>query len=126
MGGGERRRATRGRLKRQGRRMENEGSLLTGLSHPSADATASPSPLAPSGAKRDYFSRRFVGIYAALILILIGSIAGFAYFAVRPSLNSSPSWSNWKPGSGSISVVAKQIADHVAGKYRFADGGQIV
>jgi hypothetical protein len=106
--------------------MENERSSPTGLSQPTADATAAAPLGATPAAKRDYFSIRFVAIYAALILILLGSIAGFVYFAVRPSLHSSTAWSAWKPGSGSVAAVAKQIADHVAAKYRFEDGSQII
>jgi hypothetical protein len=45
-------------------------------------------------------------VYAALGLILVVSLGAFAYFALRPSLDSTTAWSNWTPNSGTLPVMA--------------------
>ncbi len=69
---------------------------------------------------------QFAFVYAALGVILVGSFAAFAVFGLWPGLHPSTKWSSWKPQSGRPLVMAKEIANYVAPKYRFANGGQLV
>lgn len=102
--------------------------MVIGLTLTAAETTAetTPSLLMPSTPPRRQATVRFALIYTALGLILVGSLAAFVVFALRPGFSSSPAWSSWKPPSGRLPVMAKAIADHVAPKYRLATGGQLV
>jgi hypothetical protein len=105
--------------------MENEGSLVSSGSSP-ADASA-PQPLvAPTVPSREYFSRRFVVVYTALGLVLVGSVAAFIVYALRPSIDPPAAWSDWRPPAGRVPAVAKEIADHVSPTYHLSQGGQLV
>src|SRR5262249_18371414 len=105
--------------------MENEGSS-SGGTPASAQPLVAPSPEASAARTRRYLTRRFVAVYAALGIVLIGSIVAFVVFALRPTISPAKAWSSWRPSSGRTPAVAKQIADHVAPKYRLAKGSQIV
>jgi hypothetical protein len=76
----------------------------------------------PKGAK----SHRggFAVIYGLLALALVGAIAGLVVYAGR-SIDPGPAWSAWKPSGGGLGA-AKQIAEHIAPKYRLPDGNQLV
>jgi hypothetical protein len=105
--------------------MHDEQSIATDRSQTTAGAPA-PSPLvAPLVPPHEYFSKRFLLSYLALGLILVGSVVALIGFGVRPGLNN-PAWSSWKPSSGKLPAMAKQIADHVSPEYRLPNGGQIV
>ena len=80
-----------------------------------------PATIAPRQA-----NMRFALVYAGLGLVLAGSVAAFAVFAVWPSLHPSAKWSSWRPHSAGPIVMAKSIADHVGAEYRFVSGGQLV
>src|ERR1700730_16087668 len=69
---------------------------------------------------------RFTLVYGALGLILVGSLAALVVFCLRPGLGSSTTWSSWRPPAGHPIVVAKEIADYVGPKYKFANGGQLL
>ena len=87
--------------------------------------TPTPLALPPPPSERPA-GRRFALVYAALGVILVGSLAALVVFGLKPGVNSSPVWSSWKPSPGSLPVMAKQIADHVGPKYRFANGRQLM
>jgi hypothetical protein len=93
------------------------------LSQPAETASRVPLVAAPAPS-HDYFSKRFLAVYAALGAILVGSVTGLLVFGLRPGLHSTP-WSNWRPKNGTVAAMAKQIADHVAPKYRLENGAQI-
>jgi hypothetical protein len=68
--------------------------------------------------------RRFVVVYAALGVILLGALGAFAYLvATRDDPKTAAEWSTWRPDPGSVSKMSSQIADHVAHSYRVAEGG---
>src|SRR5438552_3357137 len=97
---------------------------LTGLSQTATETPLEALVSAPT--PRDYFSVRFLFVYAALGLVLVGSIAAFVVIALGPTISSSPAWASRRPSSGTTQNVAKQIADHVAPRYHLAGGGQLV
>ena len=99
-------------------------SLATSMTEPATEAST---PIAPSPPRVGTgSSTRFMIVYAALGLILLGSVAAFVIYAFGPGLSSSSSWSSWRPPGGSLPVMAKAIADHIAPNYRLATGGQLV
>jgi hypothetical protein len=102
--------------------MENPGTSIDGEA--GAAAPGGLATLNEPGRKR--LSSRFIAIYAALAIVLVGSVAAFVYFALRPSISPAAAWSSWRPSGGRTAAVAKQIADHVAPTYHLADGGQLV
>ena len=67
---------------------------------------------------------KFVVVYAVLGLVAAGSLVAFVI--ATTGLTSPPKWSSWKPTSGPMLVMAKEIADHVAPKYRLANGNQLL
>jgi hypothetical protein len=88
--------------------------------------TFAPVPLvAPPVPERARFSRRFLVTYIALGLVFAGSLSALVAFGVRPGFGHQP-WSTWKPHPGSVAAMAKEIADHVAPKYRLPKGAQLV
>jgi hypothetical protein len=94
------------------------------MSEPATEASH-PIAQAPSTANRDT-SVRFMVVYVVLGLVLLGSVAALAVYALGPGLSSSSSWSSWRPPAGSLPVQANAIADHLAPDYRLATGGQLV
>ena len=98
--------------------------MVTGLTQATAE-TVAPASVASTPPTRQA-NLRFAFVYAALGLILLGSFASFAVFGLWPGLHPSTKWSSWKPRSGPPLVMAKEIANYVAPKYRFANGGQLV
>lgn len=104
--------------------MENEGSSV---GPPHAAEPLAPSLAASDEKSRRYFSRRFTAVYVVLGIILVGSIAAFVVFALRPTISPTAAWSSWRPsGGGGTAKVAKEIADHVAPEYHLAKGSQLV
>ena len=71
-------------------------------------------------------SVRFMIVYAALGLVLLGATAALVVYALGPGLTSASAWSSWRPPAGSLPVQAKAIADHLAPDYQLAAGGQLV
>ena len=98
--------------------------MATGLTESGAEAPA-PIVQAPESA-RSRPAGRFMVVYSVLGLVLLVSVVAFVVYALRPGFTSSPAWSSWSPPRGSLPVMAKAIADHVAPKYRLASGGQLV
>jgi hypothetical protein len=85
-------------------------------------------PIRPiQGGESKRYTMRFAVIYTVLGLVFAAAVIGFVALIVRPAAVSDPAWSTWKPKSGSVSSMTKQIADHVASKYRLSeDGSQLV
>jgi hypothetical protein len=105
--------------------MQDEQSVITGT--PAATGTSPSAPLVtPRGPQRDYFARRFLIVYASLGVILVVSVAGLLVFGARVGFGNGHAWSAWRPSSGSVATMAKQIADHFAPNYHLANGRQIV
>jgi hypothetical protein len=85
------------------------------------EATPPPVPTLPQ-AKNERF--KFVFVYGVLGLIAAGSLGAFVI--ATTGLTSPAKWSSWKPSSGPTLVMAKEIADNVAPKYRLASGSQLL
>jgi len=103
--------------------MHEEQSLAAELTTPGGGSSAiAPAPPSP---RRDYFATRFLTVYAALGAILVASVVTLIAFGLRPSFGKTTAWSAWKPKGGSIATMTKEIADHVAPRYRLASGAQI-
>ncbi len=101
--------------------MHEEHSLAAELAKPGGSSPSLPVAVPP----RDYFATRFLIVYAALGAILVASLVVLIGFGLRPGFGKSAAWSSWKPRRGSLEVMTKEIADHVAPKYRLASGAQI-
>ncbi len=65
----------------------------------------------------------FGAIYAVLGVLLVGGIAVLVVFLDRPGSPKPPSWSTWKPASGSAQKVTNEIADHISRGYLVKKGG---
>jgi len=92
------------------------------------NATASPStPAAIEEKAAPMYTRRFGVVYALLGVASVAAIAGLVVAAISGGVigTSAPTWSSWKP-SGGGQGAAKQIADHVAQRYRLSTGAQLV
>ena len=74
---------------------------------------------------RGTYSRRFAIIYALLALVAGAGIGALIVLLAKPDAGPAPIWSAWKP-TGSDTARVRQIADHVASRYRFPGGGQLV
>ena len=97
--------------------------MATSMTEPATEASP-PIVQAPTRAET-VAGTRFMIVYASLGLVLLGSVAALVVYAVGSGLTGS-SWSSWRPPGGSLSVMAKAIADHVSPNYRLAAGGQLV
>jgi hypothetical protein len=74
------------------------------------------------------YRSRFGLVLGGLLGIAIATLAiGAAVYVGTGGNNGAPEgWSQWKPSSDDGVDAAKQIASHVGGKYRLANGNQIV
>jgi hypothetical protein len=85
------------------------------------------SPPAPRPAKpRSLYERRFTVVYGLLGLAVLASIGGIV-LAAGSSITGGKTvaWSTWRPSGGGLGA-AKEIADHIAGRYRLPNGNQLV
>ena len=71
------------------------------------------------------FRGRFLLVYGLLALVLAGAVAGLVVLLAEPGAEPDVPWSVWKP-DGEAEMMSQQIADHVGGQYRLADGQQLV
>jgi len=69
------------------------------------------------------YSKQMTLVYLGLALVLVGAIVGFAALVVKPSVETKTVWSAWKPQSASTTAMTKEIADHVAPRYRLKERG---
>jgi hypothetical protein len=70
------------------------------------------------------YEGRFGVAYIFLAAILAGSIVAAAILIKESNEPPKAAWSSWKPADGGISG-AKEIATHVAGRYRLTSGNQV-
>ncbi|MEA2386699.1 MAG: hypothetical protein QOJ22_873 [Thermoleophilaceae bacterium] len=106
----------------------NETSAETPVeTTPGVAATPDPAPIVPSRARVVHQAKtygiRFVGIYAVLGLVCAGALTAFVVLVLKPGQEPAAAWSSWRPGSGSTATRTKDIADHVAARYRLSEGG---
>jgi hypothetical protein len=99
------------------------GGEASDITKPDVSPVDRPSPSLPPKKSRSH-RIQFAVLYGLLALALAGAVAGVVVYAGR-SINPAPSWSAWKPSGGGLGA-AKQIAEHVAPKYRLPDGNQLV
>jgi len=52
-----------------------------------------------------------------------GAIATFVLLVAKPGHHTAAAWSDWTPTSSDPESMAKEIADHVSGRYRITSGG---
>lgn len=73
------------------------------------------------------YTGRFAAVYTVLGLVMVGAVVGLIVLVIQPGQAASQPWSTWKPKSGNVGSMTKQIADRVAPRYRMGeDGGQLV
>ena len=76
-------------------------------------------------AGKSVFPGRFALAYA-LVAVLVGvAVGGFVVLSDRPAESAEATWSSWKP-EGEGTDKARQIAEHISGRYRLETGGQLV
>ena len=82
-----------------------------------------PTTPAPAPQRSAVFGFRFALIYGGLAAVAV--IAGVALVVVlqQPSKPKPPPWSTWRPTSGSVTTMTKEIADHIAPKYKATGKG---
>ena len=81
----------------------------------------------PRKAEGKKYTGRFAAIYTLLGLVFAAAVIGFVVLIIRPAAVRDPGWSTWKPKSGSVTNMTKQISDRIAAQYRLSeDGGQLV
>ena len=80
-----------------------------------------PTPLGMGQSKR--YTYRFVAIYSILGVILLGAATAFVGLVLKPGQKPAAAWSTWHPTSSSTASRTKDIADHVAARYRLSEGG---
>jgi hypothetical protein len=87
-----------------------------------------PSESAPSEradrARSAGYRSRFGLLYLALAVVGGTAVGAFIVLLAEPDAAPAPRWSTWQP-SGSDAARGKQIADHVAPRYRLANGDQL-
>ena len=89
-------------------------------------AAVEPAPLAPRERRQvaaKAHENRFSLAYLGLAVIVSAAIIAFALI-LKGHDSSSDRWSQWKPVAGGIDG-SRQIADHVAPRYRSQDGTQL-
>ncbi len=76
---------------------------------------------------RSGFGGRFLIFYVLLGGVLAAAVTGLVLIALQPGPPKPLPWSSWRPASGSVDNVTKEIADHVSSAYRLnAAGDQLV
>jgi len=90
---------------------------------PAPAAPVAPPPSEPRRTPRLY-RRRFLLVYTLLGAALGGAAAGIV-LALGADIGASTPWSTWRPTASGISA-ARQIAEHVAPRYRLPNGKQLV
>jgi hypothetical protein len=86
-------------------------------------ASAGSGPALPGLPAVKSYSKHLVLVYVCLGLILAGAIAAFAVLVVKPNVETKTVWSTWKPQDAGTAAMTKEIADHVAPRYRLKERG---
>lgn len=99
---------------------------------PSPPATPTPAaqslattPSRGERARQKGYRSRFVWLYLALAVLAGAGLAAFVVLLVKPDAAPAPKWSSWVP-TGSNDAKARQVAAHVANRYRLGNGQQLV
>lgn len=83
-------------------------------------------PLQSNDSNKKY-TKRFAAVYTLLGIVFAAAAIGFVVLIIRPAAVSDPAWSSWKPKTGNVTSMTKQISDHIAASYRLSEaGGQLV
>ncbi len=88
-----------------------------------SDKPAGVVPVRPPRDEAKKYTFRFAAVYTVLGLVFAAAVIGFVALIIRPAAVRSPEWSTWKPSSGSVTNMTKQISDRVAARYRLSEGG---
>ena len=92
---------------------------------PAEPALAQPSRSRGERAREMAYRTRFIWIYFLLAALAGAGVAAFAVLLARPDAAPAARWSSWQP-TGSEDAKARQVAAHVANRYRFKNGQQMV
>ncbi len=76
-------------------------------------------------ARRKGYRSRFVWIYVVLGVLTGVGIAAFVVLLAKPDAAPAAKWSVWAP-TGSDDAKVRQVAAHVANRYRLKNGQQLV
>jgi len=88
------------------------------------EAEQPPAPPAPPRLGSSGFGARFAFIYGGLAAIVVASVVGLVVVARQPSPPAPPQWSTWQPKSSGTADRTKEIADHIAARYRLSENGE--
>jgi hypothetical protein len=69
------------------------------------------------------YTARFALAYIGLGLVLAGAVSAGVVVYLQSGPLAGPSWSSWKPASGSTAQVTSSIASHVAQEYHLNGAG---
>jgi hypothetical protein len=96
---------------------------------PALPATTQPPPLVERR-KRSEESRlyrwRFAIAYLALAIVAGAGIGGAIVLYDRAPEDAGSTWASWKPTGENESSYGRQIADHVASRYKLPSGNRLV
>ena len=102
------------------------------VEHPSVPAVAPAEQSVPGSepsreerARQGAYRSRFTWIYVLLGAVAALGLAAFVVLLVKPDAGPSAPWSAWEP-AGNDDAKARQVAAHIANRYRLDNGQQIV
>lgn len=76
-----------------------------------------------SATQRAPFGFRFALIYGALAAVAVVAVVVLVVVVRQPGPPKPQPWSSWRPKSGSVATMTKEIADHVAPRYKATKAG---
>jgi len=82
-------------------------------------------PETPVPARRPLYRRRFVLLYALLVLLVAAGAAGFVFLVNKPAPETEPASSEWEPRGIGLDR-AREIAAFVSSRYLLPSGKQLV
>ena len=77
----------------------------------------------PAPQRSAVFGFRFALIYGGLAAVLVIAAVGLVVVLQQPTPPKPPPWSAWRPATGSVTAMTKEIADHIAPKYKATGKG---
>jgi hypothetical protein len=77
------------------------------------------------------YKLQFAALYGLMGIVFAGCVVGLYVLFFQANTNigvgGNEEWSDWKPKSGGVAAMTKEIADHVAAGYRLnTEGNQLV